>query len=109
MTISNEESDAAQGSRAAGALPPEPVTLRAADGYELRGHVWRHRGGGPVRPVTVVNCATSVRCDYYFRFAAWLFAQGRDVLVYDYRGIGGSRPARLAKLSANWLSSQCLC
>ena len=37
------------------------------------------------------------------RFAAWLFAQGRDVLVYDYRGIGGSRPARLAKLRANWL------
>jgi len=32
MTISNEESDAAQASRAAGALPPEPVTLRAADG-----------------------------------------------------------------------------
>ena len=40
---------------------------------------------------TVINCATSVRCDYYFRFAVWLFAQGRDVLVYDYRGIGGSR------------------
>ena len=53
--------------------------------------------------MTVINCATSVRCDYYFRFAVWLFAQGRDVLVYDYRGIGGSRPARLAKLRANWL------
>ncbi|ONY04776.1 alpha/beta hydrolase family protein [Burkholderia cenocepacia] len=104
MTISNEAGGvAAQGSRAAGALPPEPVTLRAADGYALRGHVWRHRGGGAVRPVTVINCATSVRCDYYFRFAAWLFAQGRDVLVYDYRGIGGSRPAQLAKLRANWL------
>ena len=25
------------------------------------------------------------------------------MLVYDYRGIGGSRPARLAKLRANWL------
>ncbi|KVN50982.1 alpha/beta hydrolase [Burkholderia stagnalis] len=85
------------------ALPPEPVTLRAADGYVLHGQVWRHRGGAPGRPVTVVNCATSVRCDYYFRFAAWLFAHGRDVLVYDYRGIGGSRPARLASLRANWL------
>ncbi|MDF3091185.1 MULTISPECIES: alpha/beta fold hydrolase [Burkholderia cepacia complex] len=103
MTISNENSGAPQANRTADALPPEPVTLRAADGYELRAHVWRHRGGGAVRPVTVVNCATSVRCDYYFRFAAWLFAQGRDVLVYDYRGIGGSRPARLAKLDANWL------
>ncbi|PFH13130.1 alpha/beta hydrolase family protein [Burkholderia sp. JKS000303] len=107
MTISNEADGAVQDARpterAAGALPPEPVTLAAADGYPLRGYVWRHRGGGAVRPVTVINCATSVRCDYYFRFAAWLFAQGRDVLVYDYRGIGGSRPAQLAKLRANWL------
>lgn len=63
MTISNESSGTTQGSRAAGALPPEPVTLRAADGYELRGHVWRHRGGSAARPVTVINCATSVRCD----------------------------------------------
>ncbi|WP_175838444.1 alpha/beta fold hydrolase [Burkholderia anthina] len=108
MTISNETDGAVQDARptarAAGALPPEPVTLTAADGYPLRGYVWRHRGGGgAARPVTVINCATSVRCDYYFRFAAWLFAQGRDVLVYDYRGIGGSRPAQLAKLRANWL------
>ncbi|MDR8729606.1 alpha/beta hydrolase family protein [Burkholderia pseudomultivorans] len=103
MTISNEGSEPARGERKTGALPPEPVTLRAADGYALRGHVWRHRGGAAGRPVTVVNCATSVRCDYYFRFAAWLFAQGRDVLVYDYRGIGGSRPERLATLRANWL------
>ncbi len=108
MTISNEAGgtvqDARPTERVAGALPPEPVRLSAADGYTLRGYVWRHRGGGgAARPVTVVNCATSVRCDYYFRFAAWLFAQGRDVLVYDYRGIGGSRPAQLAKLRANWL------
>nr|WP_057929151.1 alpha/beta fold hydrolase [Burkholderia ambifaria] len=104
MTISNEAGGAARAAeRAADALPPESVPLAAADGYVLRGYVWRHRGGGALRPVTVVNCATSVRCDYYFRFAAWLFAQGRDVLVYDYRGIGGSRPAQLAKLRANWL------
>lgn len=105
MTISNQDGGAARGERSSGAaLPPESVTLHAADGYPLRAHVWRHRGGaGAARPVTVINCATSVRCDYYFRFAAWLFAHGRDVLVYDYRGIGGSRPARLASLQANWL------
>ena len=33
MTISNEGSEKTQGTRAADALPPEPVTLRAADGY----------------------------------------------------------------------------
>ena len=50
MTISNEGSEMTQATRAADALPPEPVTLRAADGYALRGHVWRHRGGGVTRP-----------------------------------------------------------
>lgn len=103
MTLSNETAGAVRGSPAGETSLPEPVALQAADGYALRGHVWRHRGGAAGRPVTVVNCATAVRCDYYFRFAAWLFAQGRDVLVYDYRGIGGSRPARLAGLRANWL------
>jgi predicted alpha/beta hydrolase len=103
MTLSNNPAGAARDGRAADTLPPEPVTLHAADGYALRGYVWRHRGGAAGRPLTVVNSATAVRCDYYFRFAAWLFAQGRDVLVYDYRGIGGSRPARLGALRANWL------
>ncbi|HDR9258295.1 alpha/beta hydrolase family protein [Burkholderia vietnamiensis] len=109
MTNSNQAREAVHDAapadeRTADALPPQAVTLTAADGYTLRAHVWRHRGGASAgRPVTVVNCATSVRCDYYFRFAAWLFAHGRDVLVYDYRGIGGSRPARLATLRANWL------
>ncbi|MGU7780176.1 alpha/beta hydrolase family protein [Burkholderia sp. PU8-34] len=103
MMNSNQTVRERRDDRPADPLPPEPVTLHAADGYALRGHVWRHRAGAAGRPVTVVNCATSVRCDYYFRFAAWLYAHGHDVLVYDYRGIGGSRPARLAGLRANWL------
>lgn len=85
------------------ALPPEPFVAPAADGFPVRGFAWRHRAPAAGRPVTVINCATSVRCRYYFRFAAYLFSQGSDVLVYDYRGIGESRPASLAGFHATWL------
>ena len=50
----------------------------------------------------IINAATSVRCRYYSRFADYLFAQGFDVLTYDYRGIGESRPASLRGFKASW-------
>jgi predicted alpha/beta hydrolase len=85
---------------------PEPFEVVAADGYPLHGFVWRHAArtaAGVPRPVVIVNAATSVRCRYYFRFAAWLHEHGYDAIVYDYRGIGESRPADLASLDATWL------
>lgn len=85
------------------AIAPEPFVAPAADGFPVRGFAWRHRSPAAGRPVTVINCATSVRCRYYFRFAAYLFRHGSDVLVYDYRGIGESRPASLAGFHASWL------
>jgi len=73
---------------------PEPIDLRAADGCPLRAFAWRHPDSAvPPRPVVILNPATSVRCRYYFRFAAYLFRHGCVVLAYDYRGIGESRPA----------------
>jgi predicted alpha/beta hydrolase len=87
-------------------VDPQPFTFLAADGYPLRGFVWRHSArlaGDVPRPVVIVNAATSVRCRYYFRFAGWLHKQGYDAIVYDYRGIGESRPANLARLRATWL------
>jgi pimeloyl-ACP methyl ester carboxylesterase len=51
-------------------------------------------------PVVISNPANAVRCRYYFRLAAFLCQRGFDVIAYDYRGIGGSRPepARLRGL-----------
>ena len=87
----------------AGAAAPAPLVVRAADGYVLRGFQWRHRGPpDDERPVVLVNAATSVRCRYYARFAAWLHGHGFDVLTYDYRGIGESRPERLRGFEASW-------
>ncbi|KWK50779.1 alpha/beta hydrolase [Burkholderia stagnalis] len=85
---------------------PEPFAVTAADGYPIKGFVWRHRAGAAddePRPVVIVNAATSVRCRYYFRFAGYLHRHGYDAIVYDYRGIGESRPARLDRLDATWL------
>lgn len=86
------------------AAPPETLRLVAADGVPLGGFLWRAAplAGAEARPVVVISPATSVRCRYYARFAAWLAAQGIDALTFDYRGIGESRPARLRGFRAGW-------
>ena len=82
----------------------KPFRLQAADGYAIGGFCWRHSGGDrSARPVAIVNAATSVRCRYYSRFAAFLYDRGFDAIVYDYRGIGESRPAKLRGFRASWI------
>ena len=83
--------------------PPLPITFTAEDTYALKGFVWRHAQPDAARPVVIINAATSVRCRYYARFAAFLHAHGFDVLTYDYRGIGESRPDRLRGFEAGWI------
>ncbi|GAB3256889.1 alpha/beta hydrolase family protein [Chitinimonas naiadis] len=84
------------------ASQPQAITLAAADGYALAGYVWRHPLVDPQRPLVIINAATSVRCRYYARFAAFLHGQGFDVLTYDYRGIGDSRAGSLRGFTASW-------
>lgn len=43
-----------------------------------------------------------MRCSYYARFAEYLFNHGLDVMVFDYRGIGVSRPGSLRGFEAWW-------
>ena len=57
----------------------------AADGFVLGGFTWRHALSDAQRPVVIINAATSVRCRHYSRFADYLFANGFDVITYDYR------------------------
>lgn len=83
---------------------PFPVTFTAGDGYALRGAVWRHALNDCARrPIVIINPATSVRARYYARFAAFLYGHGFDVLTYDYRGIGESRPPSLKGFEAGWI------
>lgn len=82
---------------------PYPFTTTASDGFPVCGYAWRHEGSGDARPVVIVGSATSVLCRYYFRFAEFLFRNGFDVLTFDYRGIGQSRPNSLRGFDASWL------
>jgi predicted alpha/beta hydrolase len=85
-------------------VAPDSIVVETADGYRIKGFAWRHPEARPAdRPVVIVNAATSVRCRYYSRFAAFLFGEGFDVLTYDYRGIGESRPVTLRGFDAGWI------
>ena len=83
-------------------LQGDPLKETAADGFALGGFTWRHALPDIQRPVVIINAATSVRCRHYSRFAAYLFANGFDVITYDYRGIGASRPGSIKGLNASW-------
>lgn len=78
----------------------EPVSISCRDEYRLAGHLWctadRPKG------VVIVNPATGVLARYYHRYARFLASEGFAVLTYDYRGIGGSRPARLGGCGIAW-------
>lgn len=69
------------------ASSPERVEITCADGVHLQGHFLPASGGTPGLPV-LLSPATGVKQHFYLRFANWLAAQGHDVLVFDYRGIG---------------------
>jgi predicted alpha/beta hydrolase len=92
-----------------GTVAPERFTALAVDGYPIGGFAWRRVAGErPDRAVVIINPATSVQSRYYFRFAAFLFEHGFDVIAYDYRGIGVSRPDSLRGFSASWIDWGCL-
>lgn len=50
----------------------------------------------------IVSSATGVLARYYARYAGFLREHGYAVLTYDYRGIGGSRPASLRGIDIRW-------
>jgi len=90
--------------RAARRLPSiegEPVDIRCRDGVLLRGHLWRS-AGAPHGGSVVINAATGVLARYYHRYARFLAEHGFDVLTYDYRGIGLSRPESLRGCDYRW-------
>ncbi|WP_073957174.1 alpha/beta fold hydrolase [Thalassospira sp. TSL5-1] len=83
---------------------PVRFTTHTQDGVAISGFEWRcdNRDEAWRRPVVIICAATAVRCKYYARFAAYLHRNGFDVLTFDYRGIGESRPARLRGFAAGW-------
>lgn len=66
------------------------LVIAARDGYPLAATLFE--AVGDRKGVVLVNSATAVKRTFYAKFAGWLAGQGYDVVTYDYRGIGGSRP-----------------
>jgi predicted alpha/beta hydrolase len=79
---------------------PEEIEIACDDGYKLRGHLWRTDGAS--QGIVIVNPATGVVARYYHYYARFLTENGFDVLTYDYRGIGLSRPERLRGSGIRW-------
>lgn len=82
-------------------MTPEPIELRAADGYRLAAS--RYAPAGATCGRLVVAGATGVPQRFYRRFAEHAASRGFDTLTVDYRGIGASRPASLRGFRMDYL------
>jgi predicted alpha/beta hydrolase len=72
-------------------LPPESVTLTAADGQQLSARLFAPVPSAFNGLTLQINGATGVPRGYYDAFAAYMAGRGFAVLNFDYRGIAGSR------------------
>ena len=79
----------------------EPIAIDCSDGVRLGGHWWT-ASRRPVHGTVIINAATGVAARYYHPYAAFLAGHGFDVLTYDYRGIGLSRPPTLRGCTYRW-------
>jgi predicted alpha/beta hydrolase len=71
------------------------IELEALDGYPLAATLFEPASRPISSVLVIINAATGVERRYYRAFATHLAEAGATVLTYDYRGIGGSRPASL--------------
>ena len=71
------------------------MRLPALDGYALGACFYPAPSGEAPVQAAVVHCGAAIAAARYCRFAGLLAASGIPTLVYDYRGIGLSRPHAL--------------
>ena len=85
----------------AAAREAKAIEIVCRDGVALRGHLWTGVST-PRNGTVIINPATGVPASYYHRYAEFLAQHGFDVLTYDYRGIGLSRPVSLRGCGYRW-------
>lgn len=86
------------------------MQLRALDGFELGGYFYAGPVDAAPARAAVLHCGAAIPAARYRRFAAYLAASGVPTLVYDYRGIGLSRPRALRGFRAafeDWAEYDC--
>jgi predicted alpha/beta hydrolase len=65
----------------------------------LAGTRRRLEGGAP-HATALIAPATAVPAGFYRRFASYLAERGFDTVVFDYRGVGGSKPKSMKNFDA---------
>ncbi|MGQ4274038.1 alpha/beta hydrolase family protein [Terrihabitans sp. B22-R8] len=80
---------------------PQSIEIFCDDSVRLGGHLWRSARKDALGTI-IINPATGVLARYYHRYARFLAGHGFEVLTYDYRGIGLSRPDRLRGCAFRW-------
>lgn len=86
------------------------LELHARDGFPLACRLWALPGGRVENNVALINSGAGIPSRFYDRFAAFLAQNGVPTVVYDYRGIGRSRPTSLRGFKASveeWGSKDC--
>jgi predicted alpha/beta hydrolase len=89
-------------------MPTRDLTIPATDGYGLAATLYEPDISN--ERCILLNSAMAVKRGFYSKYAAYLAGQGFIVLTYDYRGIGGSRPASLRGFEAHlweWGAKDC--
>lgn len=76
----------------------EKIFIYAADGYQLSA-LWFTPVNDSIGTI-VISSATGVKKEFYINFSNFLVQKGYTVLLYDYRGIGGSAPHNLKSLKS---------
>lgn len=81
--------------RDGGSSTTHELSLPAVDGFRLAGTLAEPSPDQPAVGTVVIASAAGVPRRYYAPFAAYLARAGLRALTFDYRGVGGSRPASL--------------
>ena len=72
---------------------PHSINIKAVDNFELSATLFKSK---PIsKGIILINAGTCVKRQFYFRLAAYLSKKNYDVLTFDYRGVGDSRPKSL--------------
>lgn len=74
-------------------IKEQRFNITSADGFALDALLLLPQGER--KGAILFSGGTGIRKEYYLKMASWIAAEGYAVLLYDYRGVGGSRPARL--------------
>ena len=76
----------------------DKIFITASDGYRLSALY----GTPDFKSIgtIVLSSATGVKKEFYTNFASFLVSEGYTVLLFDYRGIGGSAPSDLRTMDA---------